>query len=303
MDESRHNCETTRSGFVALVGRPNVGKSTLLNALVGQKIVATSSRPQTTRHRILGIVTRPCEQLVFIDLPGLHTRQPHLINRAMNTVAIGSMQDADVLAVMVDATRWTPDDDFVLQQVRESGRPVVLLLNKVDRMKDRRQLLPMIADLRERFGTDDIVPLSALRGDNLQAVTDALVRHLPEGPFLFPEDEVTDKSLKFIIAELIREKIFVLTNREVPYSTAVHIERYEDRGDLVHIDALIWVERKSHKKIIIGSGGRLIKEIGIRARQDIEALLGKKVHLQLWVKVRKDWQDDLKSLREIGIEQ
>ncbi|RMG59158.1 MAG: GTPase Era [Gammaproteobacteria bacterium] len=301
--DDKETCKTTRSGFVALVGRPNVGKSTLLNALVGQKIAATTPKPQTTRHRILGIVTLECAQIIFIDLPGLHTRQPHLINRAMNTVAIGSMQDADVLAVMVDASRWTPDDEFVLEQVAAANRPFVLLLNKIDQMKDKKRLLPLIADLRERFGTDEIVPISALRSENLQAVVDALLRYLPEGPFLFPEDEVTDRSLKFIISELIREKIFLLTNREVPYSTAVHIEAFEDQGKLVRIDALIWVERPSHKKIIIGRKGQLIKEIGMRARKEIEELLGKKVHLQLWVKVRKDWQDDVRSLKDIGIEQ
>lgn len=292
-----------RSGYVAIVGRPNVGKSTLLNRLVGQKISITSPKPQTTRHRILGISSRPDAQLVYIDTPGLHRGGKRVMNRVMNRAAAGVLEEADVVVFVVEAPLWKEEDEHVLGLLASTRAPVVLAINKVDRLEDKARLLPYIEELRGRCDFAAMVPVSAAKGTQVTELEEILTGLLPQAPALFPEDQVTDRSERFLAAELVREQLMRRLGQEVPYGIAVEIESYKEEGALVSIAALIWVEREGHKAIVIGRGGRMLKQIGSDARRELERMLGTHVFLQLWVKVKENWSDDERALRGLGYEE
>lgn len=292
-----------RSGAVALVGRPNVGKSTLLNALLKQKLSIVTPRPQTTRHRVLGLGNYPGGQIAFVDTPGLHLGQKRALNRAMNRTAASALADADLVALVVESIRWTDEDQMVLERIRTSGLPAVLVINKVDLAKPRERLLPHIAELSAKFAFREVVPVSAQKGDNLEPLVAALLRHLPEGQAMYPADMVTDKSENFRIAEIVREKLTLELVEELPYGIAVEIESnqpMEDGRSEVH--AVIYVDRAGQKPIVIGAGGERLKRIGRAARNEINQLFGKRYHLNLWVKVREDWADDARALAQLGLE-
>lgn len=294
------SAERFQCGYVALVGRPNVGKSTILNRLVGQKISITSRRPQTTRHRILGIKTEPHSQIVFVDTPGLHARQPRAMNRYLNRAAVDSLADVDVVVFVVEGTRWVEDDDWVLEKLRRLSCPVIAAVNKVDCVADKAELLPVLQGLAEKFEFADIIPLSAKSGDQLAQLEAAVLRHLPESPPLFDEDQVTDRSIRFMAAEMVREKLFRKLGEEIPYGLTVEIESFKEENRTLHIHALIWVEKSSHKPIVIGNKGSRLKEVGREARQDMQQAFDQKVFLQLWVKVKEGWADDERALQSLG---
>jgi GTP-binding protein Era len=289
-----------RCGYVALVGRPNVGKSTLLNHLLGQKISITSRKPQTTRHRVLGIKTDGANQVIYVDTPGMHKVEPKAINRYMNQTANSAMQDVDVVVFVVDRTRWTDEDEWVLEKLRSLQCPVILALNKVDLLDDKTALLPYLQTMTAKFSFAEIFPLSALRGHNLSDLEAAIARFLPVNPHFFPEDQVTDRSERFMAAELVREKVMRQLGEEVPYEITVEIEQFKHTKRTAHIDALILVEREGQKKIVIGTGGERIRQIGEDARKDMEKLFDSKVMLRLWVKVKSGWSDDERALRSLG---
>lgn len=290
----------SRCGFVALVGRPNVGKSTLLNRLLGQKISITTPKPQTTRHRLLGIKTEPGRQVVYVDTPGLHLQEKRAVNRYMNRAARSAVTDVDVVVFVVEALRWTDEDDHVLEALAAGEAPVVLAVNKVDRVKDKGRLLPFLQEVAQKMGFLEVIPLSASKGEQVDVLEQALLRHLPVSPPLFPEEQVTDRSERFLAAELVREKLMLRLGEELPYALAVEIERFEEKEGIVHIDALIWVEREGQKKIVVGRGGHVLREVGRAARLDMEKLFGNKVFLQLWVKVKEGWSDDERALKSLG---
>ncbi len=294
--------EKTRAGYVALIGRPNVGKSTLLNHFVGQKLSITSPRPQTTRHTLLGILTRDDTQIVFVDTPGLHANAPRAVNRMMNRAAGGALEFVDVVVLVVEAQRWTPEDDHVLEVVKRFQGPVILALNKIDRLDDKKALLPIIEAMATRHGFAEIVPVSASREDGLDRLEAAISERLPYGPFSFEPDQVTTASVRFLAAEIIREKLFRRLHDEVPYALTVTIEGFEDTPTLTRIQAVIWVERPGQKAIVIGQGGTNLREVGRQARLDLEAMLERKVFLQTWVKVREGWSDDESALRSFGLD-
>ena len=287
-------------GFVALVGRPNVGKSTILNRLVGQKISITSRRPQTTRHRILGIKTDAQGQIVFVDTPGLHQAQPRAMNRYMNRAAMDSLRDVDVVVFVVEGTRWQKDDDWVLEKLERVSCPVILAINKIDRVTDKAELLPHLQALSAKREFSELIPVCAKNGDHLDQLETAVRKHLPESPPFYGEDQVTDRSERFLAAELVREKLFRKLGEEVPYGLTVEIERFKAEKHSLHIHALIWVEKSSHKPMVIGTKGERLKEVGREARQDMEKTFGRKVFLQLWVKVKEGWADDERALRSLG---
>lgn len=290
------------SGLVALVGRPNVGKSTLLNRLVGQKVSIVTPRPQTTRHRVVGILTDARGQIVFIDTPGLHDDGRRAINRYMNRAATGALADADVGVVLVEALRLTDEDDAVLARSTAVGTPVGLVINKVDRVRDKRLLLPFVDGLKDRGEFAFVVPLSAATGDNCDALVDELFGLMPTGPQLYPDDQVTDRSTRFLAAETVREKLMTRLRDEVPYGITVEIEGFDEGPERTAVSAVIWVERESHKAIVIGKAGAGLREVGTAARRDIEQMLARPVFLKLWVKVREDWADDERALRRFGYE-
>ena len=289
-----------RCGFVAIVGRPNVGKSTLLNRLLGQKISITSRRPQTTRHRILGIKSTPHAQILYVDTPGLHTAARRAINRFMNRAADSAMHEVDVILLVVEALRWTPSDEHVLDRCKDIGAPVLLAVNKVDTVADKTRLLPYLAETAGRGEFCGVIPISARKGDNLTELEAELVRFLPEGMAAFPEEQVTDRSERFMVAEVVREKLTRRLGKEVPYRLTVEVEHFEERGELVLVDAVVWVERSGQKAIVIGKGGKVLKAVGESARTELELLLGRKVHLQTWVKVKEGWSDDERALHRFG---
>jgi GTPase len=293
-----------RSGYAALVGRPNAGKSTLLNKLVGEKIAAVSNKPQTTRHKIQGIVTLPEGQIVFVDTPGVH-KPGFLLNRRMMAAVHDAILSVDVVVLMRDASVSTGNGDrFVLDLVKQSEKPAVLVLNKIDKLKDKNSLLPLIEFYSSEYEFAEIVPVSALKGDAVDNLLRQIVKHLPPGEPIFDEDEMTDQSARTIVAELVREKILESTGEEIPYVTAVVTEMFDESNpDLPKIYCAIYVERPSQKKIIIGHGGARIRDVGTRARHDIEKLLGKQVFLKLFVKVVEDWRNREQKLDEIGIKQ
>lgn len=293
-----------RAGTVAIVGRPNVGKSTLLNALVGQKLSITSPKPQTTRHRVMGILSGQAFQAVFIDTPGLHTNQPRALNRLMNRAAGSSMADADLILWMVDAARWTAEDEAVLERVRSADKPCILVINKVDRLRRREQLLPLIEKLAGLHAFAAVVPLSAQRPADVNRLAPVIEGLLPEAPPLFPADQVTDRSERFLAAEVIREKLTRFLHQELPYGLTVEIESWQEQDDppAVDIHAVIWVERAGQKPIVIGKGGQVLKSVGRAARLELNQSLGRRVHLELWVKVRENWADSDTALRALGYE-
>jgi len=289
-----------KCGYVAIIGRPNVGKSTLLNELVGQKISIISPKPQTTRNQILGIKTVDNAQAMYIDTPGLHQAEQRAINRYMNRLASAVIADADVVVFMIEATRWYDDDDVVLDKLAQVTVPVILAINKTDLLKDRSRLLPLISRLQEKFSFAHVVPLSAKKHDNIIVLEKMIAQLLPEGPHLFPEDQITDKDEQFQVAELIREKVIQATEQEIPYSTTVVVDSLKLENDLVNVSAIIWVEREGQKPIVIGKNGEKLKRIGTLARKDIEQLLNKKVFLRLWVKVKSNWTESDSLLQNLG---
>jgi GTP-binding protein Era len=289
-----------RCGFVAIVGRPNVGKSTLLNALLARKISIVSPKPQTTRHRILGILNRPQAQLVFVDTPGLHSGGQRAMNRHMNRAALVSLHDADVNLFVIEALAWTPEDDRVLEQLVARGQPIVLVVNKVDKVRPKERLLPLIEELRRRAPFAEVVPLSATKRDNLAKLPELIERYLPASPPHFPPEQVTDRSPQFLTAEILREKLTLRLHQELPYGLTVEIERFVNEEGRWLINAVIWVERRGQKAIVIGQGGEQLKEVGRSARIEMSRLLGAPVHLELWVKVKENWSDSEAALRQLG---
>ena len=294
--------EPHRCGFIAVVGRPNVGKSTLINTIVGSKVSIVSPKPQTTRHRILGLRNEADSQLVFVDTPGLHDGGAKAMNRVMNRTARAALTDADVVLLLCEAGRWTDEDQHALERVKSTGRGVTVIaaLNKIDRLRKKSVLLEDIAALAERHDFAEIVPLSAKLGDNVPRLVATLIRYLPESPPLFARDTVTDRSLTFRVAELIREKLTILMREELPYGLTVQVERIDSEGSRVEVDAVVWVERDSQKGIVIGKGGAVLKRVGQQAREDLVRELGKRVHLELWVKVKSNWADSEADLRQLG---
>jgi len=294
-----------RCGFSALAGRPNVGKSTLLNALLGQKVSIVSPKPQTTRTRINGVYNRPDLQIVFVDLPGIHAGQTRAMNRYMNRTAISSLADVDVNLFVVEALRWTDEDQRVLDELQQAGRPILLLINKVDRAQPRQRLLPYIQEVTQKGQFVEVVPISATRPTSLERLPDIIARYLPESPRLYPQEQVTDSPDGFMAAELIREKLMLRLQEELPYGLVVEIEGMgpsEDEPGKLVVQAVIWVERTGQKAIVIGKGGELLKEIGRQARLDLNRHFGQKVHLELWVKVKEGWSDDENAMRKFGYE-
>lgn len=292
----------TKSGYAALIGRPNVGKSTLLNALLGEKVSIISPKPQTTRWQILGIKTFEDAQIVFVDTPGINREQKRAINRYLNRLASHVLQDADVIVFLIDAVSFRGEDEMVLEKLKHTNKPVILAINKIDLLKDKAELLPVIERMQKKYAFRQIVPISALDEDNLAALQTQIAKLLPPGPMLFPDDQVTDKSIRFRAAEIIREKIIQTTEEEIPYAISVEIEELKQEGEITEINAVIWVERQGQKIIIIGKKGAHLKKIGMRARLEIEKLIGTKVFLRLWVKIKENWTDDDRALRRFGYE-
>ncbi|MGF1697727.1 GTPase Era [Vibrio kyushuensis] len=292
-----HHC-----GFVAIVGRPNVGKSTLLNHILGQKISITSRKPQTTRHRIMGVETEGDYQAIFVDTPGLHIEEKRAINRLMNRAANSSLSDVNLVFFLVDGTHWTEDDEMVLNKLRKADYPVVLCINKVDNVQDRNDVMQHMMKVSSKMDFLDVVPISAKLGKNVDVLRKHVRDHLPKAKHHFPEEYVTDRSQRFMASEIIREKLMRFTGDELPYSVTVEIERfdYNPDNDGFHINALIWVERTGQKKMVIGKAGEKLKTIGREARLDMEELFGRKVYLETWVKVKSGWADDERALRSLG---
>lgn len=301
-----------RAGYVTLLGRPNVGKSTLLNHLLEQKISITSPKPQTTRHIILGIKTIAAAsseeldtQIVYVDTPGLHQHGKRALNRYMNRVATDSLSFADVAVFLVEALRWTEEDDIVLQSLKGFDKPILAAVNKIDRVQDKARLLPFLQQLSDRRAFTEVIPLSALRADNIEVLEHAITAQLPQAEFFFSEDEITTASQRFLAAEIIREKSFRRLHKEVPYALTVEIEQFRERAGqgkarVLHIGAVIWVERAGQKGIVIGDKGATLKEIGQQARLDMERLFDSRVFLETWVKVRQGWSDDERALQQLG---
>ena len=290
----------THCGFVAIVGRPNVGKSTLLNQILGQKISITSRRAQTTRHRILGIKTHDAIQTVYLDTPGIHKKLEKEMNRIMNRTATRSLLDVDVVVFVVEGTRFTDEDEMVLKHIQRQDVPVILVINKADVIKEKDTLLPYIAQRAEEYNYNQIVPISAKTGKGVEDLERMLEKMMPEGHGFFPEDQITDKSERFLAAEIIREKLMRLLGQELPYSLTVEIEKFTEEKGGLHIAALIWVEKDSQKRIVIGKKGEKLKEIGSQARQDMQRLFGEKIFLETWVRVKSGWSDDIRALRSLG---
>lgn len=291
-----------KSGYVAIVGRPNVGKSTLLNTLLDQKISITTAKPQTTRWQILGIKTHGNTQVIFVDTPGLNQETKRAMNRYLNRVATSVIHDADVILFMIDGARFRSEDEEVLQKLQGTEKPVILVINKIDLLADKGQLLPTIAELKDKFNFAAIIPISAKTNQNIIGLENEITQFLPVGGELFPEGQVTDKTLRFQVAEIIREKLINVTEEELPYTTAVEIEQFKQEEKYFEIGAVIWVEKHGQKVIVIGKKGAKLKKVGIAARREIEKLLNQKVFLRLWVKVKEHWTDDERALKNLGYE-
>lgn len=291
----------SKCGYVAIIGRPNVGKSTLLNDILGKKVSITTAKPQTTRTQLLGIRTTGSVQTIYIDTPGIHDAEKRAMNRYMNRLAGSVIVDADVIVFIVEALRWTDEDNLVLTKLKETQAPVVLVINKIDKVKDKGLLLPFLEKIKSKYTFADIIPLSAKNHDNVDALEKCLDRFIPEGPHLFPDDQITDKNERFQAAEIIREKLIKMTEQEIPYTTTVEIESFTiTEKKLIEINAVIWVEREGQKPIVIGKKGALLKKIGSQSRKEMETLFGQKVFLRLWVKVKSGWTDDERALRSLG---
>jgi GTP-binding protein Era len=291
-----------RCGFAAIVGRPNVGKSTLLNALLGRKVSIVSPKPQTTRHRILGILTRPDAQVIFVDTPGLHAGARRAMNRHMNRAALASLQDADVNVFVVEALRWTDEDQRVLDELVKQDRPIIAVLNKADKVFPKERLLPFIEELNRRASFAEVVPLSALKRSNIEQLPATIAAYLPQSPSHFPEDQLTDRSDQFMAAEIVREKLTLRLRQELPYGLTVVLEQFKEEDGRLLINAVIWVERSGQKAIVIGNGGEQLKEVGRSARLEMVELFKRPVHLELWVKVKENWSDNETALRQLGYE-
>jgi len=290
-----------RCGFVAVVGRPNVGKSTLVNALVGRKVSIVTSRPQTTRQRVIGVASTERAQLLFVDTPGMHRHEKHALNKLMNRSAQSSLADADVVLVVVEAGRWTEEDEDVLARAQAAGRPVMLLLNKIDRIRPREAVLPMLQEAAARGEFAAVVPISAERGENLARLRELLEAAVPEGPALFPPEQWSNRDERFHIAEVVREKLMRRLRDELPYGLAVEIERLgESEQGRLEVGAVVWVEREAHKAIVIGKGGEMLKAAGQAARLELKARFERPVHLEIWVKVRERWTDREADLKRLG---
>ncbi len=291
---------TFRCGHVGIVGRPNVGKSTLLNTLIGQKISITAPKPQTTRHSLIGVKTLPDAQILYVDTPGLHKDTGRAMSRVLNRTAQGILEGVDVIIFMIEGMRWTAEDAAVLDRLEHANVPVILAVNKVDLTADKEELLPFLQSVAEFYPFAEIIPISARKGSNLARLEAVVAERLPEGEALYDEDTMTTSSSRLMAAEFIREQITRLSHEEVPYGVTVEIENYTIDGKMIRIDALIWVEREGQKGILIGKDGEMLKEIGRRARINIENLQGMKVFLRLWVKVKGGWSDDERALRALG---
>jgi len=289
-----------RAGHVAVIGRPNVGKSTLVNALVGAKVSIVSPRPQTTRHQLLGIATFPEGQLLLVDTPGIHREQKRAMNRWMNRAARGALEGVDVALLVVRAGQWDDEDTLAYDALRGGGLPVILVVNQVDRVRDKATLLPYLAKVSEGREFAGVHPISALKRKGLEALVRDVLAQLPEQPPLYAEDEITDKSQRFLAGELVREQLMRQLGEELPYATTVEIERFVEDGALLRIGAVIWVEREGQKAIVIGKGGERLREIGAKSRIQMERLFGAKVFLETWVRVREGWSDDEAALRAFG---
>ncbi len=290
-----------RSGYVAIIGRPNVGKSTLINRVLGQKLCITSRRPQTTRHRILGIKTTEQGQFIYVDTPGLHSDNKKAMNRYMNRAAASSIEDVDVILFVVEGLKWTDEDKKVLKRLQQDARaPVILVLNKADKLSDKGALLPQIQELSVQYEFAAVVPISARKGMNTDVLEQEIAKLMPEGELIFDEDQLTDRSSRFLAAEIVREKLFRYLGKELPYSLTVEVELFEDDGEMFRISAVVYVERSGQKSIVIGKNGEQLKLIGREARLEMEQLFGCKVYLQLWVKVREGWSDNERMLKNLG---
>ncbi len=292
--------QTYRSGYVAIVGRPNVGKSTLLNRILGVKLAITSHKAQTTRHAILGIKSTDEGQVVYVDTPGIHDRSDNAMNRYLNRTARSVLNDVDLLVFVVEALRWTKEDEKVLAQLQTSPAPVILAVNKVDKIKEKESLLPYIAELAARHDFAEVVPLSAKSGKNLEQLETLVLQGLPAGEQLFPDDQLTDRPEKFFAAEMIREQVTRRYAKELPYATSVEIEKFEELQGRYRIHGVIWVEKPGQKGIIIGKEGQALKEVATQARKSMEKFFGTKVHLEIWVKVKKSWSSDEAALVRLG---
>jgi len=289
-----------KSGYVALIGRPNVGKSTMLNHLIGQKLSITSRRPQTTRHRIIGIKTTNQAQIVFVDTPGMHRAERKALNRRLNQTAQATLTGVDLVVWLNDSLQWRDDDELVLEKLQTITVPVIFAINKIDLVKDKAACLPFLDAASQRYPFAALIPVSALKATNVNALEQAIVKCLPDGELIYPEDQITDRPERFFIAEIIREKLTRALSRELPYALTIEIENYQESEQLVRIDAIIWVERESQKRIVIGAKGIVLKKVGERARHDIEQLLEKKVFVNLWVKVKSGWSDNERIINALG---
>lgn len=302
--------EPLRAGLIGLTGRPNVGKSTLINALVGRKVSIVTHKPQTTRHRIMGVRHEPGFQFVFVDTPGIHLKAKRALNKALNRSAASILDDVDILVFVIEAMRWTDEDDNVLRQLK--GRDnVILVVNKVDQVKEKEKLLPFLQEVSAHMDFQSVIPMSALKASDMKPLLDELRKRLEDSPPFFPEEQHTDRSAQFVIAETVREKLMERLHEELPYSLTVTVDQYaveppkvEGRGNgLIRIGATIWVERDGQKSIVIGAGGSMLKQVGRAAREDLEQQFDKKVFLELWVKMRESWADDPRQLKQLGIDE
>ena len=291
-----------RCGFVAVVGRPNVGKSTLINTILGHKISIVTPKPQTTRHRILAVDTQQDCQIIFIDTPGIHRNAGKAMNRMMNRTATNALIDADIVLFMTEAKRWTAEDQYALQRLQSTSAPVIALLNKTDQVHPKERLLPALAEMAQRYKFAEVMPISAKRQDNLDKLMKIIPGFLPQSAPLFPEDMISDRSQSFHVAEIIREKLTLCLRQEVPYGLTVQIERYTEEAAGIEIHAIVWVERNSQKGIVVGKHGSVLKKVGRAARLELKAREGVPVHLELWVKVKDNWADSEKDLLRLGYE-
>ena len=287
-------------GFVALIGRPNVGKSTLMNHLLKQKISITSRKPQTTRHRILGINTTEAGQAIYMDTPGMHSSEKRALNRYLNRTAETTLLGVDVIVWLIDGLSWHEYDEVIFKKLEQAGLPVILAVNKVDKVKDKDAILTFFAEARHRFPFEHLIPISALKRTNLDQLESLIMTLLPASDLIYPEDQITDRPERFLAAEIIREKLTRRLGDELPYALTVEIERYEELPGITKIYAIIWIERLTQKNIVIGKEGEMLKKVGTDARFDIEKLIGQKVYLQLWVKVKKNWSDNERAMQSLG---
>lgn len=300
MSSDKSETSTHRCGHVAIIGRPNVGKSTLINRLVGQKFSITSRKAQTTRHRLLGIKSSAAAQIIYVDTPGLHAGAGRALNRYMNRAASGALVGVDLILFLTEAGKWTDGDDHVLARLADADAPIVVAVNKVDKVADKQTLLPFIDELSKRAEFLDVVPISALQGTNTERLEQVLTDALPVGPALYDEEQFTDRSERFLAAEMVREKLTDRLGQELPYRLSVEIEAFQLEDGMLKIGAIIWVERSSQKGIVIGRQGRVLKAVGSDARKDMEALFGRKVFLELWVKIKEGWSNDEQALQRLG---